>query len=71
MSLNAAAVEQTDGVNTAGAVWAETRAVWTDGVAQDFEDRFWNPLEAQTRDAVGAIDRLATLLAKAAQGDCT
>ncbi len=70
MSLNAASIELTDGMKTLGAVWDETRAVWTDGVAKDFEERFWLPLEAQTRDAVGAIDRLATLLAQVRR-DCT
>ena len=33
MSLNAASVELADGMKTLNAVWEETRAVWTDGVA--------------------------------------
>ncbi len=70
MSCNAASVELADGMKTLGAVWEETRVVWTDGVAQEFEDRFWTPLDAQTRDAVGAIDRLAALLAQVRR-DCT
>lgn len=70
MSLNAASVELADGMKTLGAVWEETRAVWDDGVARDFEERFWLPLDAQTRDAVGAIDRLAALLAQVRR-DCT
>ena len=64
MSLNSASVELTDGIKTLGAVWDETRAGWTDAVAEDFEQRFWLPLQAQTDDAVGAIDRLAVVLAQ-------
>ena len=44
MSLTAASVELTDGMKTLGAVWEETRAVWTDGVAQDFEAAFLAPV---------------------------
>ena len=64
MSLTAAAVELTDGIKTVGEIWEATRVVWTDGVAQDFEQRFWRPLEDQTNDAVNAIDRLAVLIAQ-------
>jgi hypothetical protein len=70
MSLNSASVELTDGMKTLGAVWDETRAGWSDAIALDFEQRFWAPLEAQTGDAVGAIDRLATVLARV-RGDCS
>jgi hypothetical protein len=70
MSLNSASVELTDGMKTLGAVWDETRAVWDDAVAQDFEQRFWTPLQAQTSDAVGAIDRLAVVLAQVRR-ECT
>jgi hypothetical protein len=62
MSLNSASVELTDGMKTLGAVWDEARTGWTDAIAEDFEQRFWTPLQAQTSDAVGAIDRLATVL---------
>ena len=70
MSLNAASVELTDGLKTLGEIWEETRAVWTDGVAAEFESRFWVPLAAQTNDAVNAIDRLGTLMAQVRR-DCT
>ena len=43
MSLTAASVELTDGIKTLGEIWEATRAVWTDGVSQDFEQRFWRP----------------------------
>jgi hypothetical protein len=62
MSLNSASVELTDGMKTLGTVWDEARTGWTDAIAEDFEQRFWTPLQAQTSDAVGAIDRLATVL---------
>ena len=70
MSLNAASVELTDGIKTLAEIWEATRAVWTDGVALDFEQRFWRPLEAQSHDAVSAIDRLAVLIAQVRR-DCT
>ena len=70
MSLTAASVELTDGIKTLGEIWEATRVVWTDGVAQDFEQRFWRPLEAQSNDAVNAIDRLAVLIAQVRR-DCT
>jgi hypothetical protein len=70
MSLTAASVELTDGIKTLGEIWDATRAVWTDGVAQDFEQRFWQPLDAQTRDAINAIDRLTVLIAQVRR-DCT
>ncbi len=70
MSLNACAVELMDGIKTLGEIWEGTRAVWTDGVAQDFEQRFWRPLEGQTHDAVNAVDRLAVLIAQVRR-DCT
>ena len=70
MSLTAAAVELTDGIKTLAEIWDETRAVWMDGVAQDFEQRFWRPLEGMTHDAVNAVDRLAILIAQVRR-DCT
>jgi hypothetical protein len=70
MSLNSASVELTDGIKTLGAVWDEARAGWTDAIAEDFEQRFWIPLQAQTSDAVGAIDRLAVVLAQVRR-ECT
>ena len=70
MSLSSASIELTDGMKTLGAVWDETRAVWDDAVARDFEERFWKPLEAQTGDAVGAIDRLAVVLSQVRR-ECT
>jgi hypothetical protein len=70
MSLNSASVELTDGIKTLGAVWDEARAGWTDAIAEDFEQRFWILFQAQTSDAVGAIDRLAVVLAQVRR-ECT
>ena len=70
MSLNASSVELTDGLKTLGEIWDATRAVWTDGVAQEFENRFWLPLVGQTDDAVNAMDRLSALIAQVRR-DCT
>lgn len=70
MSLKASAVELTDGLKSLAEVWDATRAVWTDGVAEEFEERFWRPLVGQNNDAVTAMDRLSTLLAQVRR-DCT
>ncbi|HVS37127.1 MAG TPA: hypothetical protein VMS17_16315 [Gemmataceae bacterium] len=70
MSLNASSVELTDGIKTLAELWEATRAVWTDGVALDFEQRFWRPLEGHSNDAVNAIDRLALLVAQVRR-DCS
>ncbi len=70
MSLNAASVELTDGIKTLSEIWESTRVLWTDGVAQEFEQRYWRPLEGQTTDAVAAMDRLAILISQVRR-DCT
>jgi hypothetical protein len=51
-------------------LWEQTRAGWDDPVSQEFEERYWGPLENQVVSALRAMDRLAPILAKA-QRDCT
>ena len=65
MSLNASAVELTNALKTVRLLWEEARAEWDDSVAHDFEARWWAPLDAQVRAAVGAMDRLAPVLGRA------
>ena len=42
--------------------WSETRAVWDDAVARQFEEKYLAPLEMDMRSAVNAMDHMATLL---------
>jgi hypothetical protein len=65
MSLKAASVELAANLKALEEAWRDTRAVWADGVAQEFEERYWELLVADVRDALGAIDRLSAVLARA------
>jgi hypothetical protein len=65
MSLNAGWVELNDALKNLRALFEETREVWDDGVARDFEEKFWQPLDSQAKAALQAIDRLAPVLARA------
>jgi hypothetical protein len=69
MSLNANATEMTAALKTMREMWEEVRDVWRDKVADEFEETFWKPLEAQVNAAVQSMDRLTPILAKA-QRDC-
>lgn len=51
------------------AAWSRTRAEWDDANARNFEERFLRPLEMDLRNAVGAMDHMAGLLAQARK-DC-
>jgi hypothetical protein len=45
--------------------WDGLKQEWRDNAQADFENRYWNPLEAQVRAVLRAMDRLAPHLAKA------
>jgi hypothetical protein len=45
--------------------WDELKQEWRDQAQDDFENRYWNPLEAQVKAVLRAMDRLAPHLAKA------
>jgi len=45
--------------------WQETRTVWDDRVARDFEARTMVPLEGKVRAALSAMTSMGELLAKA------
>ena len=44
--------------------WADTKMDWDDVVSDHFEKRFMNPLEADLRNATGAMDQMALLLSQ-------
>ena len=42
--------------------WSDTKMDWDDVVSENFEKRFLAPLEADLRNATGAMDHMAQLL---------
>jgi hypothetical protein len=70
MSLTSAAVDLNNALKTVTLAWDEARAVWNDPVSRDFEANQWVPLDSNTRAVIGAMDRLAPILARALR-DCS
>ena len=70
MSLTTTSISLADGLKTAAVLWEDARAGWDDPVAQSFENDYWLPLKTQVEAALGALDRLAPILARAQQ-DCS
>jgi hypothetical protein len=70
VSLISASGELGQGLKVAREVWEDTRAVWKDAVAEDFEKRHWTPMADQVAAVTDAIDRLAPILARMYR-DCT
>jgi hypothetical protein len=67
VSLTTASISLADGLKTTGTLWEEARAGWNDPVSQAFEDNYWIPLKTQVEATLGALDRLAPILARAQQ----
>ena len=49
--------------------WMETKSDWDDAASQHFEERFIVPLEMDLKNAVGAMDHMAAVLASVRR-DC-
>jgi hypothetical protein len=69
MSLNANATELNAALKAMREQWEAVRDVWRDGVADEFEETVWQPLEGQVNAAVQSMDRLTPILSKA-QREC-
>jgi hypothetical protein len=65
MSLTTTSISLADGLKTAATLWEEARAGWDDPVSQAFETNYWLPLKMQVESVLGALDRLAPILARA------
>ena len=52
-----------------GDKWADTRMDWDDVVSQNFEKKFLVPLEADFRNAAGAMDHMGLFLSQVRR-DC-
>lgn len=70
MSVATAAGELTNALKTAREALEEARAGWNDAVSRDFEERYWEPLDAEVAAVVQSLDRLGPVLAKARR-DCS
>ncbi len=42
--------------------WSETKMSWDDSQSKQFEEKFLAPMEADLRNAVGAMDHMAVIL---------
>jgi hypothetical protein len=42
--------------------WTETRSVWNDAMARQFEERYITPLQIDLKNAVSAMDHMSGLL---------
>ena len=49
--------------------WAETKVDWDDVVSEAFQEKFLVPLEADLRNATGAMDHVAQVLSQVRR-DC-
>ncbi|HEY7327935.1 MAG TPA: hypothetical protein VH592_09860 [Gemmataceae bacterium] len=67
MSLTTTSISLAEGLKTAATLWEEARDGWDDPVSQAFENNYWLPLKNQVESALGALDRLAPVLARARQ----
>lgn len=49
--------------------WVEARSEWDDTASQHFEEKFIQPIELDLKNAVGAMDHMAAVLAQVRK-DC-
>ena len=49
--------------------WGEAKSNWEDSASQHFEEKFIEPIEMDLKNAVGAMDHMAGILAQVRK-DC-
>jgi hypothetical protein len=70
VNLSASWIELNDALKNMRILWEETKTGWNDPVSQEFEERYWIPLDNQVVATLRAMDRLAPILARA-QRECS
>ncbi len=65
MELGTSWTQLNNSLKVLQAHWVSVGTVWQDQAHEDFEIRYWNPLEAQVKAVLRAMDRLAPHLTKA------
>ena len=68
--MSAGASRLKHAMNTLHEHWEQTREVWSDRVAADFEKNHLIPLEQQVENARKGMDKIAEVLQKI-RNDCT
>jgi hypothetical protein len=58
MSLSSGRAQLANAFKKLKLEWLATENVWRDQVRQDFNDTYWEPLEARLASVLTAIDRL-------------
>jgi len=49
--------------------WAQTREIWSDAQSRELERNFFSQLEQDVRTAIGALDRMDSVIHKI-RNDC-
>ena len=70
MNLDAGRNMMYKAYKTLGERWASVQMHWQDAVQKDFTRQHWDSLEQRVVGLLGAVDRLAQVLAKVKQ-DCS
>ena len=70
MALYTGRAKLYDGMKTLRAHWDQIQQLWNDPVRQDFEEHYWNVLEAHLQSALRGIDRMDQVLTKMRR-DCS
>lgn len=69
MSLNIYWADLNLGMVELARQWEDTRAVWDDAMSQEFQRRYYEPLERNVHAVLEAMNHLGPLLDRARQ-DC-
>ena len=64
MSLDTGRYQLYSSFKTLNTHWEQTLLHWQDSVRREFEEDFWNQLEPRVQQTLGAIDRLAQIIAR-------
>jgi hypothetical protein len=70
MSVDAAQAKLQHEIRELRARWEQTRLLWRDAVAQEFEENILRDLENDLRATLAAMDHLRTVV-RQARSDCS
>ena len=70
MSIDVAQAKLQRGIRDLRARWGETRFLWRDAVAQEFEQNYLQDLEKDLRSTLAALDHLRAAVSQA-RSDCS
>lgn len=70
MSLDTGRMKLYSSMKTLRVRWDQVRDVWNDAVSREFEEKIWEPLDAQVQVTLRETDRLGVVLANMRR-DCS